>query len=505
MLGLVVALGAPACGGGSDGSRGATESGGSGGAAGREGAAGMPSTGGAPSGAAGAAGMAGMAGASPIAPSTWAGLWDGMSVRTSGGASEPVPFLVLVDAESRVFLADSSREAQGWGTLTGSGEIAFEVDGALVGDGGSLTYVGVLTGNTGSGTWTSSSGATGTWSITRRVDVDVTSSCAAQCDALGPCMAAPDTAPELAVGGCAFVCALPSPAEEVLLARFGECDLTGGCAAMAACYAAGTVETAYVAPTGDDTNDGATPATAKRTLNAAAAVVTVDGTIRVAEGTYEENVVLTKPLTLEGGYDEAFATADPALYPVVIDGRERDRVVTVLSPGHGSGRLVLRGLSLVRGATADGGGAVAPSGLVELVLEDCVLTDNAANDDGGGIAASDVTLTVTGCTLERNTSAGNAGGAIAASRSTVTLTDTVLRDNVAANYGGGFNAWESEATVTGCEITGNTADVAGGGVCFSPGTASSYALGSSTVTGNAPDDVGCGPYTDLGGNTVGSP
>lgn len=58
------------------------------------------------------------------------------------------------------------------------------------------------------------------------------------------------------------------------------------CIAIAVVPAVVFATDAYVSPTGDDSNDGLTPATAKATVQAAAAVASEGGTIHVAAGTY---------------------------------------------------------------------------------------------------------------------------------------------------------------------------------------------------------------------------
>ena len=59
--------------------------------------------------------------------------------------------------------------------------------------------------------------------------------------------------------------------------------------------------TCYVnAATGNDGNDGQTPGTALKTVNAALAAVSSGGTIVVAAGTYTEQLTINKPVTITG-------------------------------------------------------------------------------------------------------------------------------------------------------------------------------------------------------------
>ena len=77
-------------------------------------------------------------------------------------------------------------------------------------------------------------------------------------------------------------------------------------AAAAACTSMCYVNTA----TGNDANDGDTPATAKKTIQAAVDQVSAGGQVIVAAGTYNENLSIAKGLTLSGA-GPALTTIDP--------------------------------------------------------------------------------------------------------------------------------------------------------------------------------------------------
>ncbi len=78
----------------------------------------------------------------------------------------------------------------------------------------------------------------------------------------------------------------------------------------------------YVSPTGNDNNDGTTPAKAWNTLCKAMAVVRPGNSILVAQGSYlSSQVVVAKGVTIKGGYNTAFTQWNPEMYPSVFYGR----------------------------------------------------------------------------------------------------------------------------------------------------------------------------------------
>ena len=67
------------------------------------------------------------------------------------------------------------------------------------------------------------------------------------------------------------------------------------------------------ANTGNDANDGDTPATAKKTIQAAVTQVTAGGQVNVAAGTYVEDVTINKAVTVTGA-GPATTIIDPVNY-----------------------------------------------------------------------------------------------------------------------------------------------------------------------------------------------
>ena len=143
------------------------------------------------------------------------------------------------------------------------------------------------------------------------------------------------------------------------------------------------------------------------------------------------------------------------------------------------------------------GGGVLNFG--RLTISGCTLSGNTAFGGPGGAIANFGTLAVSACTLSNNITTGGQGGGIYTA-GTLIVSATTLSGNHAfadfPNYGGGiYNDFGATLTVSGCTLTGNTAD-AGGGI-YNAGT---LTVSNSSFSSNTPDNI-FGPYIDGGGNS----
>ncbi|NOX60689.1 MAG: hypothetical protein GXP42_01875 [Chloroflexi bacterium] len=92
----------------------------------------------------------------------------------------------------------------------------------------------------------------------------------------------------------------------------------------------------YVAVTGSDVdNDCRDPQSPCATIQHAIDQAAWDDEIRVAKGTYTENLTVSLPVSLTGGYEAATWTRDPAQYETIIDGSNSRPI-----PGDWDGRFV---------------------------------------------------------------------------------------------------------------------------------------------------------------------
>ena len=248
----------------------------------------------------------------------------------------------------------------------------------------------------------------------------------------------------------------------------------------------------------DDSGDGTSWATAKRTVQAAVDAALADTMITVTNGVYGPISTDNKSIIIQSvnGADVTF-----------IDGGGTNRCATLGTIGTHT-NTVLIGLTLTNGWASNGAGTLYGT------LNDCVLVGNTATDRGGGSyygRLNNCTLrgntadlgggacfgTLNGCVVSGNT-ADSGGGAIGAMYDMMSLNNCVLSGNTATSYGGG--AYSS--MLNNCVLTGNTA-IEGGG---------SYngTLNNCVLTGNTATSYGGGACYDiqanctLVGNTVSS-
>ena len=136
-------------------------------------------------------------------------------------------------------------------------------------------------------------------------------------------------------------------------------------------------------------------------------------------------------------------------------------------------------------ATYSGGGIYCTGSGSNPSISDCTISNNTATSDGdygyggGGIyCTGSSTPTITGCTITGNT-ADNLGGGIycTGTGSNPSISDCTISNNTASFYGGGIYCYDSSSpTITGCEISNNTTNYSGGGITCSSSDPSLYRL-----------------------------
>lgn len=221
----------------------------------------------------------------------------------------------------------------------------------------------------------------------------------------------------------------------------------------------------HVHPAGDDTRDGLTWATAKRTLqaaiNAAAPAVTLGGEIWVAQGSYTQHVSIPAFVYVYGGFagnETNRAARNISGFRAVIDGGGQPSVVASLSAGYLLSGL--DGFTVQNGGVYTGGqsATLGPNGLgggIECEISAPLLANNVVRSNsvgnpfgsngtakGGGIYLYLSHAQVTNNTIIRNevldTTAGSGGG-LYCIRSKPTVAGNSFQENHAA-YGSALTA-----------------------------------------------------------------
>ncbi len=197
----------------------------------------------------------------------------------------------------------------------------------------------------------------------------------------------------------------------------------------------------YVAPSGEDSNDGLSWETAKATLQAGVDVQNViGGPVWVSNGTYvvTNEIVVARPIAIQ-------SVSGPE--STVVDGQGVTRCFNLSDAA-----CVISGLTITNGYSESGGGGIHCADFQPMVTN-CYIVGNSA-PFGGGIYRG----TTDHCTISGNVALYSGGG-----KYDGIATYCLISDNKAGGDGGGLSVVRADH----CTITGNTADgFKGGGGMF---------------------------------------
>jgi predicted outer membrane repeat protein len=171
-----------------------------------------------------------------------------------------------------------------------------------------------------------------------------------------------------------------------------------------------------------------------------------------------------------------------------------------------SGPLMMQGGSVTGNTAAiNGGGIYVTTGAGNsLTATGTSITNNTAGQDGGGIYATGP-VSLTGANLSNNTATLGGGGGMFATAATASLADSTVNGNQSTGSGGGLAVISSQLTVSRSTFSTNRSHAGaltglGGGIFMS---SSSGSLTNSTLAGNSADSGG-GLYTGSSSLSVGS-
>lgn len=251
----------------------------------------------------------------------------------------------------------------------------------------------------------------------------------------------------------------------------------------------------YVAPSGSDSNSCSVPIAPCASINAAIAKASAGDTIRIATGEYfgtgAQVVLITKDLTLSGGWNLAFAEQ---VGWSTIDGQASRRGVAINAGVKATAtRLIVQN---ARTSLIETGAGVSNQGT--LTLTDSIVRNNVSiNDSSGGIYNSGV-LTVTNTLVSNNI--GWCGGGIRSVGVELNIVDSDISYNRANGPGGGMCVEAGQTQVRNSAIVKNVSYRNGGGFYVNQ---SVVAIANSTISGNSAG-FGGGIYSWRGNLAVSS-
>jgi hypothetical protein len=192
------------------------------------------------------------------------------------------------------------------------------------------------------------------------------------------------------------------------------------------------------------------------TIGAAVTAALAGDLIDIGAGTYYEQVVVDKALSLVGTSGAA---------ATIIDGSLGMRPLKFEGAIVGS----VEGITLAHGLpTENSGGGLRVQGGAQVVARDCVLAFNTVSFDGGGYFVwQSAQLELIDCELVGNYAANNGAAGQAIQGAVVSLTGCTIHYNSCGLRSGGLGADSATLNVTGCLFVGNSSEDITGGLFYS--------------------------------------
>ncbi len=266
--------------------------------------------------------------------------------------------------------------------------------------------------------------------------------------------------------------------------------------------------TIYVSTSGNDAWNGLSATYSsttgngpKKSINAAVTVVAVNGTIHVAQGTYNNNgISIDTSMTIIGANQQntiisgsktgTIFDIEPGVFVNLTKLTLSQGQNTIAGAINNYGTLTMDSCTLTNNvATSNGGGAIYNEYGGNLVVNDSSLTNNEAQSmgEGGAIYNNHGILSINSTTLENNNAED--GGAIY-TVGTASITNSIFDDNSAVDDGG---AIMNDNTLTMDYCTLNNNEATDGGAIYYDGNLD---LSDSTLNSNTASNNGGAIYID---------
>ncbi|TET37617.1 MAG: PKD domain-containing protein [Planctomycetota bacterium] len=223
--------------------------------------------------------------------------------------------------------------------------------------------------------------------------------------------------------------------------------------------------------------DGATWATAFKTIQEGLSAAQDNEMVLVADGTYAGTG--NKDLDFAG--KEVYLKSLNGAAACIIDCEFSGRGVYINSSE--TSNTVVDGFTIINGYSATGSGIHCEG--ASPTISNCVFENNNASDTGGGIYCyNNANPSITDCLFDNNSAVLGGGGICCDSTSGIVVTDSTFRNNTAYS-GGGICATYCDTTVTACIFDNNMAEWVGGGMMGFGN--SSHSIVDCTFTDNEAD------------------
>ena len=255
--------------------------------------------------------------------------------------------------------------------------------------------------------------------------------------------------------------------------------------------------TIYVNTQGNDAWDGLNAtyngtSGPKKTITNATGTVATNGTVHIAQGTYNEyGINIDHNMTIIGANQQK----------TIINGTNKDTIFYILTGVnvnvsnltftqgesqyggaiYNNGTTTLTNCNFENNSVYEHGGAIKNYGTLNIIK--CVFTNNSAMMDGGAISnEKGCSVNIKDSTLTNNTAMNN-GGAIY-NGGTLNVTNSILTNNTANGFGGGAIMNIGTLNVTNSTLTNNTANYGGAIFNFVRGDATPRIVNFNRIVGN---------------------